>query len=129
MKAGIGRRQKRVTPYQTALTARFEQLQELLRDFPGLREKSRRRGLTYSYNDRIVFALTRKPRSLLLEMKLPEFVADEVLRLPHIRPHKSTRLARTGWIAVAVRVETPLDQICELASRCYDFRIESGIPN
>ncbi|SVC24329.1 uncharacterized protein METZ01_LOCUS277183, partial [marine metagenome] len=53
MKAGIGRRQKRVTPYQSALAARFEQLQELLRDFPGIREKSLRRGLTYRFNDRI----------------------------------------------------------------------------
>jgi hypothetical protein len=128
MKVRIGRRQKTVTPYQIALTARFEQLQELLRDFPGIREKSLRRGLTYRYNDRIVFVLTRKPRIILLEMKLPEFVADEVLRLPHVRPHKSTRLARTGWIAVAVRVGTPLDRICELVSRCYDFRIESNAP-
>ena len=129
MKPEIVQLPKTVTPYQSALAARFEQLQELLRDFPGIREKSLRRGLTYRFNDRIVFALTRKPRIISLEMKLPEFVADEVLRLPYVRPHKSTRLARTGWIAVAIRVETPLDRIGELVLRSYDFRVESGIPS
>ena len=129
MKPEIVQLPKTVTPYQSALAARFEQLQELLRDFPGIREKPKRRGLTYRYNDRIAFVLTRKPRIILLEMKLPEFVANEVLRLPYVRPHKSTRLARTGWIAVAIRVETPLDRIGELVLRSYDFRVESGIPS
>ncbi|HJO17042.1 MAG: hypothetical protein QF507_03615 [Vicinamibacterales bacterium] len=129
MKPEIGQPQKTVTPYQSALAARFEQLQELLRDFPGIREKPQRRGLTYRYNDRIAFVLTRKPRIILLEMKLPEFVADEVLRLSYVRPHKSTRLARTGWVAVAVRAETPLDRVGELVLRSYDFRIELGIPS
>ncbi|MAM84785.1 MAG: hypothetical protein CL489_04640 [Acidobacteria bacterium] len=115
------------TPYQALLTARFEQLQELLSDFPGIREKPLRRGLSYRYGDRVVFALSRRPRVILLEMKLTEFEADKALRMPHVRPHSFTRLARTGWITVAIRPETPLERIRELGDQSYALRIESAV--
>ena len=121
-----GRRRRTATPYQAALAARFEQLQELLRDLPGIREKPLWGGLAYRYDDRVVFLLTRRPRVILLEMKLTEFEADEALRLPHVRPHSFTRLARTGWIAAVIRPETPLERIRELVDRSYDLRVESA---
>ena len=105
---------------------RFEQLQELLRDLPGIREKPLWGGLAYRYDDRVVFVLTRRPRVILLEMKLTEFEADEALRLLYVRPHSFTRLARTGWIAAVIRPEMPLERIRELVDRSYDLRIEAS---
>ena len=59
-------------------------------------------------------------------MKLTEFEANEALRLPCVRPHSFTRLARTGWIGTVIRPETPLERIHELVDRSYDLRVESA---
>ncbi|MDP6605975.1 MAG: MmcQ/YjbR family DNA-binding protein [Dehalococcoidia bacterium] len=103
-------------------------MQDLLRDLPGIREKPLWGGLTYRYRDRVVFVLTRRARSILLEMKLTEFEADAALRLPGVRPHSFTRLARTGWIAVTIDAGTPMSRVSDLVDRSYELRVESASP-
>ena len=120
-----GRRALPQTALQARLTTRLDEVQELLRDLPGIREKPLWGGLTYRYDDCVVFVLTRRARSILLEMKLTEFEADAALRLPGVRPHSFTRLARTGWIAVTIAPGTPLSRVQELVDRSYELRVEN----
>ncbi|MDP6371678.1 MAG: MmcQ/YjbR family DNA-binding protein [Vicinamibacterales bacterium] len=123
-----GRRALRHTAYQAGLTTRHGEVQDLLRDLPGILEKPLWGGLTYRYRDRVVFVLTRRARSILLEMKLTEFEADAALRLPGVRPHSFTRLARTGWIGLSITATTPLSRVSDLVDRSYELRVESSSP-
>jgi predicted DNA-binding protein (MmcQ/YjbR family) len=124
-----GRRPRAATAYQAALTARHAEVQDLLRDLPGVREKPLWGGLAYRCRDRVVFVLSRRSRSLLLEMKLTEFEADAALRLPGVRPHSFTRLARTGWIGLSIAATTPMSRVSELVDRSYELRVEGSSPD
>ena len=124
MPARARRRRVAATARQQQLTALHELLQELLRDFPGLREKPLWGGLTYRYGERVFFVLTRRARSVLLEMKLADAEADLALRLPYVHPYSFTRLARTGWVAISLTPETPIHRVRTLVEQSYDGRIE-----
>ena len=122
MSTRVPRTPARSSDRQQQVDARFDALQELLRDLSGIREKPLWGGLVYRYGERVFFTLTRRPQTVLLEMKLTDEAADLALRLPYVHPHSFTRLARTGWVAISVRPETPLTRIQELVEQSYEHR-------
>jgi|GEM_PF-7027968 len=102
-----------------------ESLREALREFSGLSEGKLWGGLAYRYDEQVFFTLTLRPRTVLLEMKLPEQEAELALGLGFVHPHSFTRLARNGWVAVSVTPDIPFDRVEELMDRSYWSRVES----
>lgn len=102
-----------------------ESLREALRELSGLSEGKLWGGLAYRYEEQVFFTLTLRPRTVLLEMKLPEREAELALGLGFVHPHSFTRLARNGWVAVSVTPDIPLGRVQELIDRSYWSRVES----
>ena len=109
---------------QERLVALHESLRDVFRDLSGLTEKKLWGGLAYRYDNAVFFTLTLRPRTVLIEMKLPGPDAELALGLSFVHPHGFTRLARNGWIAVSVTPEVPLERVNELIERSYWSRIE-----
>ncbi|MBZ5534552.1 MAG: hypothetical protein LAO31_01245 [Acidobacteriia bacterium] len=105
-----------------------ESLRDTLRELSGLSEGKLWGGLAYRYDEQVFFTLTLRPRTVLIEMKLPGQEAELALGLGFVHPHSFTRLARNGWVAVSVTPEIPLDRVQELIDRSYWNRVES-FPN
>ena len=101
-----------------------ESIREVLRSQDGLSEKKLWGGLGYRYEDQVFFTLTLRPRTVLVEMKLPIEESDRALGLPFVHPHSFKRLARNGWIAVSVTPDVPLRRVEELIERSYWSRVE-----
>jgi hypothetical protein len=120
---GSGAKEKR-----QRLVEMHESLRETLRDLSGLREGKLWGGLAYRYDEQVFFTLTLRPRTVLLEMKLPGPEADRALGLGFVHPHGFTRLARNGWVAVSMTPEIPFGRVQELIDRSYWSRVESS-PN
>lgn len=104
-----------------------ESLRETLREMSGLSEKKLWGGLAYRYDDQVFFTLTLRPRTVLLEMKLPFVEAELALSLGFVHPHSFTRLARNGWVAVSITPDIPLHRVHELIDRSYFSRIEFSV--
>ena len=96
----------------------------ILDDLPGVRAKPLWGGLAYRYGEQVAFHLTLRPRTVLVELKLPVDEADLAMRQSYIRLHSFTRLARTGWVAISLRPGTPLGKTRELVERSYEVRIQ-----
>ena len=99
-------------------------VQAILDDLPSVRAKPLWGGLGYRYGQQVAFHLTLRPRTVLVELKLPVDEADLAMRQSYIRPHSFTRLARTGWVAISLRPDTPLAKTRELVERSYEVRIQ-----
>jgi hypothetical protein len=108
----------------TRLVEMYESLRGSLRELSGLSEGKLWGGLAYRYDDQVFFTLTLRPRTVLLEMKLPVEEADSALGLGFVHPHGFTRLARHGWVAVSVTPEIPIDRVHELIDRSYWSRVD-----
>ncbi len=102
-----------------------ESLRDTLRELSGLSEGKLWGGLVYRYDNQVFFTLTLRPRTVLLEMKLPDREAELALGLGFVHPHSFTRLARNGWVAVSVTPEIPSGRVQELIDRSYWSRVES----
>lgn len=107
------------------LTEIHDVLRDSLREFSGLSEGKLWGGLAYRYDEQVFFTLTLRPRTVLIEMKLPNHEAELALGLGFVHPHSFTRLARNGWVAVSVTPEIPLDRVRELIDRSYWNRVET----
>jgi predicted DNA-binding protein (MmcQ/YjbR family) len=123
---------KRSTPKSTIARKKHQQLAEIheslrdtLRELSGLSEGKLWGGLAYRYDEQVFFTLTLRPRTVLIEMKLPDQEAERALGLGFVHPHSFTRLARNGWVAVSVTPEIPLDRVHELIDRSYWNRVET----
>jgi predicted DNA-binding protein (MmcQ/YjbR family) len=103
-----------------------ETLRDVLRELSGLTEKKLWGGLAYRYEDQVFFTMTLRPRTVLVEMKLPIEEAELALGLGFVHPHSFTRLARNGWVAVSISPEISLERVRELIDRSYFSRIESS---
>lgn len=108
------------------LVALHDSLRETLRDFSDLSEKKLWGGWTYRYHEQIFFTLHLRPRTVLVEMKLPAEEAELAMGLGFVHPHRFKRLARNGWVAISVTPEIPFDRMRELMDRSYWSRMESS---
>lgn len=123
---------KRLKPQSAIAKEKYQRLTEIhdvlrdsLRELSGVSEGKLWGGLAYRYDKQVFFTLTLRPRSVLVEMKLPNHEAELALGLGFVHPHSFTRLARNGWVAVSVTPEIPLDRVRELIDRSYWNRVEA----
>ncbi len=108
-----------------ALSAIHELLRDGFRDYAGLEEGKLWGGLAYRYDDQVFFTLTLRPRTVLVEMKLPLAEAELALGLSFVHPHSFTRLAKNGWVAVSIGPDVQVEQVTDLIDRSYWSRVES----
>ncbi len=101
-----------------------ESLRDYFRDLSGLSEKKLWGGLAYRYEEQLFFTLTLRPRTVLIEMKLPLREAELALGLAYVHPHGFTRLARHGWVAVSISSDENIRRVHELIDRSYWSRLE-----
>ncbi|MBZ5554482.1 MAG: hypothetical protein LAO21_17325 [Acidobacteriia bacterium] len=123
---------KRLTPQSPIAREKHQRLEEIheslrdtLRELSGVSEGKLWGGLAYRYDEQVFFTLILRPRTVLIEMKLPDQEAELALGLGFVHPHSFTRLARNGWVAVSVTPEIPLDRVLELIDRSYWNRVET----
>lgn len=126
MKRGAIPKSAAASERRERLVALHDLLRETLRDFSDLSEKRLWGGLAYRYREQIFFTLHLRPRTVLVEMKLPPEEAELAMGLGFVHPHSFKRLARNGWVAISVTPEISFDRVRELLDRSYWSRMESS---